>query len=136
MNPEDIKVIKEQSPFLFRIVSAGMHPQPDTLFPCSPVIYNPSGLPIPQDIMIHEVVHIAQQGNNPTGWWQKYITDKDFRLSQELEANREQYKFVCKVLKDRNQRARALIKIANNLAGEVYGNLLTTNKAIELIRNG
>ena len=136
MNPEDIKVIKEQSPFLFRIVSAGMHPQPDTLFPCSPVIYNPSGLPIPQDIMIHEVVHIAQQGNNPTGWWQKYITDKRFRFTQELEANQVQYKFVCKVLKDKNQQARSLLAIAKNMAGEVYNLNISVNKIMEMVKNG
>jgi len=136
MNPEDIIIRKEQPPFLIQIVSAGMKPELTTIFPFSNIIYNPSGLPIPQDIMIHEVKHIAQQGNNPEAWWKRYITDKQFRFDQELEANQEQYKFVCKVLKDRNQRTRALLTISRNMSGEVYNLNVSINKIMEMIRNG
>ena len=133
-----MKIIEQDPPhpLLLRIITAGMRPQYDTLFPWAPDIYNPSGLAIPPDIMIHEAAHIAQQGNNPEAWWQRYITDKQFRFDQELKANREQYKFVCKVLKDRNDRARALRTIARNMAGEVYALNVTMNKIMEMIRNG
>src|SRR3990167_1931247 len=120
MSPNDIKFINEFPPFFQDIIKAGMKPEPTTIYPFSNVIYNPSGLDIPQDVMIHEAVHIRQQGENPADWWQKYITDKDFRLNQELEANQEQYKFVCKVFKDRNKQARTLLAIARNMSGEVY----------------
>ena len=130
----DIKIINENPPFLLKLITAGMNPQRDTIFPYNPVIYNPSGLDIPADIMIHEAVHIKQQGKNPQAWWDRYILDKGFRLQQELEANQEQYKFICKIKKDRNERARALVAIARNMAGAVYGNMITTNKAIEEIK--
>ena len=136
MRPEDIKIVKEQPPFLLQIVAAGMTPEPTTIYPYGSIIYNPSGLAIPPDILVHELKHIAQQGENPKDWWQRYLRDKDFRLSQELEANREQYKFICKIFKDRNARARALLKIANNLSGAVYGNLISSREAMELIKNG
>ena len=136
MKPEDIKIIKAQPPFLLQIVSAVMKPEPTTIFPYGNIIYNPSGLPIPQDIMIHEAVHIAQQGENPAYWWQRYIFDKNFRLSQEIEANREQYKFICKIFKDRNARVRILLKIATNMASEVYGKMISITQAMNLIKNG
>lgn len=132
----NITIVKEQPPFLLQIQLAGMKPEKTTIFPYGMIIYNPSGEPIPPDIWIHEAQHIAQQGKNPQAWWDRYILDKDFRLEQEVEANREQYKFFCKVKKDRNERSRALLAMAKNMAGEVYGNLLTTNKAMELIKNG
>ena len=135
MSPEDIKVIKENPPFLLKIVSAGMKPEPTTIFPYSPYIYNPSGLDIPQDVMIHEAVHLKQQGENPKEWWEKYIIYKDFRFTQELEANQEQYKFACKVLKDRNQRAKSLLAIARNMSGEVYNLNVSINKIMEMIKN-
>ena len=94
MKIEDIKIVKEQPPFLLKIVSAGMRPQFDTIFPWSPNIFNPSGLDIPPDIFIHEVVHIRQQGNNPEAWWQRYLNDSGFRFEQELEAFAGQYNFV------------------------------------------
>ena len=127
-------ILNEQPPNLLQIQMAGMRPQFDTLFPWSPDFYNPSGVDIPADIMIHEAVHIRQQGKNPQAWWDKYILDKGFRLEQELEANKWQYKFICKIKKDRNERARALVAIARNMAGAVYGNMITTNKAIEEIK--
>ena len=134
MTPEDIKIIKEFPPFIENIIAAGLRPEKTTIFPFGNVIYNPSGKDVPDDIMIHEAVHIAQQGENPADWWERYLKDKGFRLSQELEANREQYKFVCKVLKDRNERNRALIKIAKNMAGDVYNLDLSVNKLMEEIK--
>ena len=136
MKPEDIKIIKEFPPFIENIIAAGLKPERTTIFPFGNVIYNPSGKDIPDDIMIHEAVHIKQQGENPADWWERYLKDKGFRLSQELEANREQYKFICKIFKDRNARTRALIKIAANMAGEVYGKMINITEAMNLIKNG
>ncbi len=129
-----IKIIEENPPFLKAILNAGLKPEKTTIFPFGFLIYNPSGLPIPDDIMVHETVHMARQGRDPKNWWVKYLKDKEFRLNEELEANRKQYKFICKIKKDRNERARALVAIARNMAGAVYGNMITTNKAIEEIK--
>ena len=129
-----VKIIKEWPPFIEDIIAAGLKPASTTVFPYGLTIYNPSGLDIPDDIMIHEAVHIAQQGENPADWWKRYIFDKNFRLSQEIEANREQYKFICKIFKDRNQRVRALDKIAKNMSGEIYGNMISYLEALKAIK--
>ncbi len=111
-----------------------MKPQFDTLFPWAPDIYNPSGLDIPPDIFVHELKHIVQQGKNPKEWWDKYILDKNFRLEQELEANREQYKFICKLTKDREQRNKALIAMAKNVSGEIYNVSISFQEAYQKIK--
>ncbi len=130
----EITIIKEQPPFLLQIQLAGMKPERTTIFPFGLKIYNPSGELIPQDVMIHEAIHIRQQGKNPKEWWNRYILDKSFRLSQELEANREQYKFICKLTKDREKRNKALIAMARNVSGEVYGKLISFSRAYKEIK--
>ena len=130
----ELKIIKEQPPFLLQIQLAGMKPERTTIYPFGTTIYNPSGELIPEDIMIHEAVHVAQQGKNPKSWWNKYILDKDFRLSQELEANREQYKFICKITKDREKRNKALVAMAKNMSGEVYNVNISFQEAYQKIK--
>lgn len=126
-------IINEQPPFLLQIELAGMKPKEDTIYPFGMTIYNPSGKPIPEDILIHEAVHIGQQGKDPQKWWDRYILDKDFRLSQELEANKEQYKYICKLTKDREKRNQALIAMAKNVSGEVYGGIINFYEAYQKI---
>ena len=130
----EIIIVKEQPPFLLQIELAGMKPERTTIYPYGLTIYNPSGEPIPQDILIHEAQHIAQQGKNPQAWWDKYILDKEFRLEQELEDNREQYKFICKLTKDHEKRNKALAAMARNISGPVYGKLISFMRAYEEIK--
>lgn len=58
----------------------------------APVIYHPRSVKDPHlhtGILAHEVKHIEQQTNYPGGvpkWLYRYLTDKAFRLSQEIEA--------------------------------------------------
>ena len=129
-----IKIIEENPPFLKAILNAGLKPEKTTIFPFGFLIYNPSGLPIPDDIMVHETVHMARQGRDPKNWWVKYLKDKEFRLNEELEANRKQYKFICKLTKDREQRSKALMAMAKNISGEVYGKIVSFSKAYEMIK--
>ena len=129
----NLEIVKDFPPFYGHIINYGMKPREDTIYPFGLRIYNPSGLPIPDDIMIHEAMHIRQQGNDPQAWWEKYLTDKGFRLSQEIEANREQYKFICKAVKDRNKRFKALDAICRNVSSEIYGNVITYQEARKLL---
>lgn len=128
-----IKIIEENPPFLKAILNAGLKPEKTTVFPFGLLIYNPSGLPIPDDIMVHETVHIARQGKDPKNWWIKYLKDRKFRLNEELEANREQYKFICKLTKDREKRNKALVAMAKNISGEVYGKVVSFQEAYQVI---
>lgn len=104
-NPPNLEKIKE----ILEIRDAKM------IFCWGDVIYNPHKLSIADHLIIHEQKHSDQQGNNPQEWWNKYLEDKDFRLSQELEAYREQYKFAKKWIKDRNTLARFLWQISGDL---------------------
>jgi hypothetical protein len=71
--------------------------------------------PLPSDLIVHESVHIKQQGTKPEEWWDKYLADRDFRLSQEVEAYSAQYQFFARGT-DRNLAYRFLLKIAGDLS--------------------
>lgn len=68
----------------------------------------------------------------PSMWWKEYLTSKDFRMSQEVQAYRAQYKFA--LTNDSRQVCRALLKrISNDLSGPIYGNLCNFETAKHLI---
>ena len=89
---------------------------------------------ITPDLIIHEQTHIEQQVN-PKEWWERYFTDVDFRLSQEIEAYHNQSEWIKKNIKDRNKRFKMLIKICYDISGSLYNNLISFNKAKELFLN-
>src|SRR5574343_94663 len=73
---------------------------------------------------VHESVHIEQQSlAGKDSWWARYLTDEPFRLSQELEAYKEEIKEMKKVIKDRNQRDKYIRNICNHLSAPMYGNI-------------
>lgn len=97
-------------------------------------IYNPHGIPITKDMVVHEATHTEQQGENPATWWDRYFTDAQFRFEQELAAYRNQYQFSKTAIKDRNRLFRYLHEMAGDLAGPMYGNLVTHSEALTLIK--
>lgn len=88
---------------------------------------------IEDHLMVHEETHSKQQGKAPKKWWKFYIADANFRLSQEVEAYQNQYKYFKSTVKDRNQRARFLQKIVADLSGRIYGYMIGFNEAKDLI---
>lgn len=99
-------------------------------------IYNPFNAIIPDDLMAHEEVHMHQQEKfgDIKKWWVKYLDDSEFRLSQELEAYRTQYEYAKEYYS--RQRMKALLKrIAKDLSSPVYGNIISFDKAKDLIKN-
>jgi hypothetical protein len=87
-----------------------------------------------QDKIVHESTHIKQQEKiDKDEWWNKYLEDKDFRLSQEVEAYRNEAKFIRKSIKDRNSQARLLHQIYIDLSSSIYGNICTFNEAKNFI---
>ena len=85
----------------------------------------------------HECLHVIQQmqmEGGPEAWWDEYIKNPDFRLAQELDAYRVQYQSAKKLIKDRNQLFRYLHDISITLSGKMYGNLLSTQEALKLIK--
>ena len=106
---------------------------PTVVFTYGDKLYNPTGLDIPPDLMTHEETHEKQQAIiGVEQWWNLYLTDDAFRLSQEVEAYREQYVY-AKENYNREVRRSVLAYIVSNLASKLYGNLINKQQAKELI---
>lgn len=121
-----------------RIVATWMEvaSNPYVVFAYGDTIYNPSGRTIPNYMIEHEKVHIRQQAEigGPEIWWDHYLVNAKFRLDQELEAYRKEYKVFCFMYKDKNERNSFLRFQAIMLASPMYGNLMKINEAIERIK--
>lgn len=89
---------------------------------------------ISPDLIVHEETHTRQQ-TNPDEWWQRYFTDADFRLSQEVEAYRNQWQWILSNIKDRNRRFKMLVRISRELSGGLYNNMVSFSEAQKLIAN-
>ena len=97
-------------------------------------LYNPSSAEIRPDILANEETHTRQQGDKPDAWWDSYLEDSMFRMNQESEAYGNQYRFICKLVKDREHRNKILFELAAHLSGPIYGNALTLPQAYQLIK--
>lgn len=103
------------------------------VFTYGDTIYNPDHGKVSEHLMTHEEVHEKQQAAmGVKKWWKQYLVDPEFRLSQELEAYRAQYQFL-QTSHNRQQRKAILLHISKDLAGAMYGHILTKDKARELI---
>lgn len=84
-------------------------------------------------LIAHEITHTFQQMKiGPEKWWKQYFKDDKFRLAQEVEAYRQQYRAY-----KRNDAVKAemmLTKIAGDLSGEMYGNIVDFEEAKKLIK--
>lgn len=85
------------------------------------------------DVIIHEQVHIKQQALSPSVWWNMYLNDWTFRYTQELEAYREQAKFIKKYILDRNARYKCISEVAQDFASPIYGPIISYDDAIKLL---
>lgn len=81
------------------------------------------------DILVHEQTHLAQQSSlfeTPESWWEKYISNLDFRLQQEVEAYHNQYKHYPSLLH----------KLASDLSSSLYGSIISYKDATTRIKHG
>ena len=84
------------------------------------------------DLIVHEQTHIDQQTKyGVEAWWDRYFIDKEFRLDQEVEAYRNQVKY----MKENYPRPyrRALIKSLCRDMSTLYKGMCTESEAMELI---
>jgi len=98
-----------------------------------------SDVPLTRDLIVHESLHTEQQINKLYGlwWWLKYMISAKFRFEQELECYKAQYKWAVKHYKmDRNQKSKALTKVALALSGTLYQNVVSFEEARKLLKNG
>lgn len=84
-----------------------------------------SKYPLSEDLKVHEETHVRQQTIwGPEEWWRKYLSDKKFRLEQEIEAYQNQAEWI-KTNSPANYRRIALNQIAKDLSSGLYGNICT-----------
>lgn len=100
-------------------------------------LYVPSGAKTKLDkpLLAHEEVHSRQQREiGIQWWWDRFLSEPTFRLSQELEAYREQYKAMSGMTAQK--RWGYLTHIATDLSSEIYGNVITFEEAVKVITEG
>ena len=97
-------------------------------------IYSPGSDTLPDELIRHEEVHERQQGDDPEGWWERFLRDDAFRLSQEMEAHIVEYQTICKTVLDRNERVKVAAHIAHKISSWTYGRMITYRKAMDIIR--
>lgn len=91
---------------------------------------------IPPPVFVHELEHVKQQEKiGKDLWWDLYLSNTSFRLTQETEAYRRQYQFVCDNILDKNQRFEFLYEMARILSSKMYGNMVDFSEAQRLISN-
>lgn len=87
------------------------------------------------DLIAHERVHVEQQTKmGAEMWWDMFYQSPQFRLEQELEAYRAQYRFLKTQTKNRNLLAQKLAKIATDLSSYRYGNIISYPQALAAIK--
>lgn len=130
-----MKIIKDFPPIIDDIDKAfpGTKTRPGVLFCWGEVIFNPSGITIPRQLMVHESVHSARQDLAPAPWWKEYLSDPKFRITEEILAHKAEWSDYMSEHMDRNQRAIYFHGMALRLSGPLYGNAITFREAKRLI---
>lgn len=106
------------------------------VFTYGDTVYLGKGGSLDFSLIAHEQTHLDQQAKIPAEeWWDKYLSDKNFRMSQELEAYRKQFKELKKGIKDRERLNQYLIFLAKSLSGPTYGNMCSVLEAMKMIKN-
>jgi hypothetical protein len=88
---------------------------------------------IPADKVAHESVHVKQQEKDKDAWWDRYLTDLEFRKSQELEAYKFEADFIRRTVKDRNLRFKLIHDIAKDFSSPLYGSIISFNEALSVV---
>jgi len=89
---------------------------------------NPSGVALTKALVAHEEVHSEQQNGNPQAWWDRYLLDVEFRLSQELPAHAAEYQIASLGLARPGRRLH-LRDISEKLAAPLYGRMISPEEA-------
>lgn len=90
---------------------------------------------IDKHLLEHEQTHALQQAEmGVEEWWKKYLADPGFRITQEVEAYRNQWRSMWTL--PIKARAGYLTHICEGLSGAMYGNMVTPEEALHLITDG
>jgi hypothetical protein len=132
-----LEVVKEYPPNIDKI-DAALHvrKQVGIIYAYGGKIYAPdSSNDLSYDLHEHERVHFQQQERygGSEAWWDRYLSDVQFRLDQEVEAYRAQLAYVDAHF-GRTSRRHARDYICSTLASAMYGNLVSKKQAAALLQ--
>lgn len=129
-----MKVVAGKPPIYDDIVRAIGRPPAGACFTWGDTLYAPAGVHLDPAFMEHEATHSRQQRGMGAGpWWAKYLESPEFRLEQEVEAYRRQYRFACLAGLSRQLRRAMARKLAGDLSGPMYGRIVSRSAALALI---
>lgn len=94
--------------------------EPGVIFAYGQDIYNPSGNALPPALLAHEWIHQQRQlSSSPEMWWDRYLSNPEFRYHEELFAHVAEYKAQLPGL-GRNERTKLLMATAARLVAPLY----------------
>lgn len=126
--------IREEYPPNYKQIELVFPVKGNEIFAYGGIIYNPSGGEVSVALIEHEKVHFLQQELVGLDvWWKNYLHDKSFRFDQELPAHICEYRVARRGV-PREQAARIRFHIADRLSSKLYGNLITRQEALRLIK--
>ena len=106
----------------------------NVIFTYGDTLYVPrgEGTHLDKPLIKHEETHARQQKvMGVDAWWERFLEDNIFRMSQEIEAYRNQYAAMGDL--PLQERQAYVTHIAKDLSGEIYGNLMTFEEAVKVI---
>lgn len=126
--PPNIEAIREVLPVSDR-----------NIFAYDEVIYNPGAGALSNALIAHEEVHFSQQASTPGGpeqWWKKFLASPSFRLSQEIDAHRMEWRvWLASGRRSRLERRVMLKSLSKRLAAPMYGGIISIGKAKKAIKS-
>jgi len=132
-----MEIVKERPPNYERILEVFPHARGmEVFFAYAPYIYAPRGGELPKVLHNHEALHIERQGDDPAGWWDKYLTDIQFRRNEELVAHVMEYHDRAAMEGGgRSARRRALAETARRLSHRLYGPMFSKAGATRALKH-
>lgn len=131
-----MRIINAWPPNFAEIVSVFRGAErPGVVFAYAPDIYSKGAVNLPGSLVAHEMVHIArQEAMGVEAWWDKYLTDTQFRYYEEVLAHRAEYLYLMEKAPSRNVRRSALRQVAKKLSASLYGWNISADKAMRDIQ--
>ena len=130
-----MKILERQPPNIDAIREVFDVPE-GVIFCYGDAIYNPGRGDISPELHAHEQIHSDRQGDDPDGWWEKYMADAAFRLEEEMLAHRAEYQKFLENGPSRNQRRRRLQILAKRMSSAMYGRMISFEDAKRGIKFG
>lgn len=128
-----MKIVNGYPPNFPDIVSAFPNARrKGVIFTYGELIYAPGAVKLTPALVAHEKVHSVRQAEiGVEEWWRRYIESPDFRFHEELLAHQAEYAWFR--LHRPNKAGKWLEIISQRLSGDLYGHMVTTKEARNLI---